>query len=200
MVQRLDYQVVRSYGAFELRRYPLTILATVRGMDDYEAFSILFDYISGGNRRKQKVAMTAPVLSDEGASERIPMAVPIVSGTRSFSFVLPPSYSPTDVPEPLDPRVVVEVVPGRELAVMRFRGRTGERKVSERSQALMDVVAWSGLSARGSPFLMRYNPPFTPGFLRRNEVAIEVKPGQIGQGPGSSQSPANALSASSSMK
>jgi hypothetical protein len=46
----------------------------------------------------------------------------------------------------------------------------------------MDAVAWSGLSARSEPFLMRYNPPFMPGFLRRNEVAIEVTSGTAGEG------------------
>ncbi len=84
MVKSLDYEVARSYGAFELRRYPLTILATVRGMGDDDAFRVLFDYISGRNRRREKVAMTTPVLSSEGASEQIPMAVPIVSDIKSF--------------------------------------------------------------------------------------------------------------------
>lgn len=178
MVQSLRYDVLRSYGDFELRRYPLTILATVRGMDDYDAFGILFSYISGSNTRGEKVAMTTPVVSAESGPEKIPMTVPVVSGERSFSFALPPSYSPGEVPAPKDGRVEIEVLPGREVAVARFRGRTGERTVAERREALLGAVRRSGLSPKGEPFLMRYNPPFTPGFLRRNEVAVEVSGAQ----------------------
>ncbi len=182
MVESTAYEVLRSEGVLEIRRYPLMQLATVRGMSDDDAFRVLLDYISGGNRRREKVPMTAPVVSGTQGTERIPMTVPVVSRPRSFSFVLPSSYPPHGVPEPVDSRVEIEVLPGRELAVIRFRGRTGERSVAERYSSLLAAVKRSGLAPRGEPFLMRYNPPFVPGFLRRNEVAVEVLPMSEGRG------------------
>jgi hypothetical protein len=152
------------------------MLATVRDLPDDDAFNILFRYISGENSKAEKVPMTAPVMSTDAGSERIAMTVPVVSDHKSFSFVLPSSYSVTDVPEPRDPRVRIEVLPSRQLAVMRFRGRAGEQAVAERYAELTDAVKRAGLISRGEPFLMRYNSPFTPGFLRRNEVAAEVAP------------------------
>jgi hypothetical protein len=174
MTESLSYEVLRSSGPYEVRRYPLVILATVRGMSDYEAFSILFRYISGENSRTEKVPMTAPVMSGVAVSEHIPMTVPVVSDPTSFSFALPSGYSPADTPEPSDRRVNLEVVPGRHLAVLRFRGRAGQRAVAGRYKELSEWVGKAGLSPKGSPFLMRYNPPYIPGFLRRNEVATEV--------------------------
>jgi len=160
----------------EVRRYPLMMLATVRDMSDNDAFSILFRYISGDNSKREKVSMTAPVVSRGTGSERIPMTVPVVSGKKSFSFVLPSDHSPSDVPEPGDPRIDIEVLPSRDLAVLRFRGRAAERAVVDRYEELLSSVKSSGLTPKGEPFLMRYNPPFMPGFFRRNEVAVEVTP------------------------
>lgn len=177
MVEHLRYDVLRSDGRFELRRYPLYVLATVEGLSDDDSFRILFGYISGENSRREKVSMTVPVVSSDQAHERIPMTVPVVSGGSRFSFVLPAKYPPSEVPEPSDGRVRIEVVPGRELAVMRFRGRAGERSVVARTEELMSAVKASGLVVVGESFVMRYNPPFTPGFLRRNEVAVEVRGG-----------------------
>jgi len=174
MVESLDYEVLQKEGSFELRRYPLTILATVREKSDSDAFSILFGYISGDNSRREKVPMTAPVVSKDVGSERISMTVPVVSGNKSFSFVLPSRYSPTTVPKPSDPRVSIEVLPERQLAVLRFRGRAGARSVASHHMQLQESIRRFGLTSKGELFLMRYNPPFTPGFLRRNEVAVEV--------------------------
>lgn len=176
MVESLRYEVVTSHDRFEVRRYPLTVLATVHGMSDDDAFSLLFSYISGDNSRKEKVPMTAPVFSSDEHSVHIPMTSPVISNSRSLSFVLPSVYRPGEVPEPLDRRVQMEVLPERQVAVLRFRGRTRSREVEERTRELLDEVRSKGLVPSGDTFLMRYNPPFTPGFLRRNEVAVEVGP------------------------
>jgi hypothetical protein len=171
MTERISYSIARTVGDIEIRRYPNVMLATVRGYSDNEAFGILFDYISGSNKSRKKIQMTAPVIS----SEKIPMTVPVVSGTGSFSFVLPSSYSMDTVPEPLDARARIEEIESRHVAVIRFRGYTSDKNVKPKITVLLDKLRKNGIDPHGEPFLMRYNPPFTPGFMRRNEVGIEVR-------------------------
>lgn len=171
MVESVRYQVERSEGRFEIRRYPSMVLAKVTGRSDNEAFGLLLGYISGENRSTKKIPMTAPVVS----SERIEMTAPVVSDIRSFSFVLPEGYDADSAPAPLDPGIKIEGLPDRRVAVIRFRGYAGKRAVAERTSELLERVRRLGLRVEGEQFLMRYNPPITPGFLRRNEVAVEVR-------------------------
>lgn len=159
-----------SEGSAEIREYPSMILATVRDHSENSAFGILFDYIAGNNRSKRKISMTVPVIS----SEKIAMTAPVISNNRSFSFVLPSTYDSNTVPEPLDRSISIEVVPPRTLAVLRFRGYAGTKDLRARTSDLYAFVEKLGLRPKGEPFLMRYNPPFTPGFLRRNEISVEL--------------------------
>jgi hypothetical protein len=170
MTERVDYSIAKTVDGIEIRQYPSVMLATVRGYSDNEAFGILFDYITGSNKSRKKIQMTAPVIS----SEKIPMTVPVVSGTGSFSFVLPSSYSMDTFPEPLDARAKIEEIKSRHVAVIRFRGYTSDKNVKSKITALLDKLRKNGIDPQGEPFLMRYNPPFTPGFMRRNEVGVEV--------------------------
>lgn len=174
MVENVQYDVVRKIDTVEIRKYPRILLATVKGMSDNESFGILFDYIAGNNRSSKSIPMTAPVITSEYGSEKIPMTVPVVSGRSSFSFVMPSSYSVYTVPEPVDSRMVIEEVPERRVAVIRFRGRTGPRTVQRRTEELLGLLRKHNIQTKDEPFLMRYNPPFTPGFLRRNEVGVQV--------------------------
>jgi hypothetical protein len=174
VVEEAPYEVLRELSGIEIRKYPSIMLATVHGLDDNDSFSLLFRYITGYNRSRRKIAMTAPVISGERGSEKIPMTVPVVSSTNAFSFVVPSTFTPETIPEPADDRVRIEVVGERELAVIRFRGRAGSSSIDKRVSELKSVLAKNGLETKGEPFLMRYNPPFTPGFLRRNEIGLEI--------------------------
>lgn len=173
MVENVRYDVVKKLETVEIREYPRILLGTVKGMPDNEAFSILFDYIAGNNRFSKSIPMTAPVISEYG-SEKISMTAPVVSGRNSFSFVMPSSYSVYTIPEPMDSRMVIEEVPERRVAVITFRGRTGPRTVQKRTEELLGLLRKHNIQTRDEPFLMRYNPPFTPGFLRKNEIGVQV--------------------------
>lgn len=172
MTEQAPYEVVDRRGDVEIRRYGPLVLATVRGYDDESAFSLLFRYISGHNRTRRKISMTAPVVS---SSEKISMTTPVVSSGSSFSFVMPEGYTVDSIPVPLDERVKIEAVPERHVAVLRFRGAWRPSTVEGMRRRLTDKVRSEGLSTEGEPFEMRYNPPFIPGFLRRNEVGMVVQ-------------------------
>jgi len=168
---QLPYTVERLIDGVEIRRYLATIRATVRDLPDNEAFRILFKFISGNNRPTTRVDALAQTAA---SGEKIAMTVPVLSTSDSFSFLMPPSFSIESTPEPRDPRSVVEQMPERRVAAIRFSGVARERAVASRTRQLLETLA--DLRPIGTPFLMRYNPPFTPGFLRRNEVGVELMP------------------------
>ena len=171
MTETTPYEVAGTAGEAEIRRYPPLVLATVQDDGDDGGFRLLFAYITGANRARDAIPMTAPVIT----SSTIPMTSPVISGGGTMSFVLPARMTADRAPEPTDDRVRIETVPARELAAVRFSGHARPADVAAAAARLEEELAKAGIEARGAPFLMRYNAPMTPGFLRRNEVAVEVR-------------------------
>lgn len=182
MVDTAPYEVLQKFEDIEIRKYPALIVATVSGPGGDSEFRHLFSYITGNNRTNHTIAMTAPVITSERiemttpviTSERVDMTAPVISDRETMSFVMPQKYTMETIPEPADPRVRIQELPARKVATVRFKGRAGERSVEEETDLLLCETKKAGLTTVGKPFLMRYNSPFTPGFLRRNEVGIEV--------------------------
>ena len=170
MTETVRYEVTGTDGEIEFRRYPALVLATVEYPGDDSGFSALFSYITGSNRAQGKIPMTAPVIT----AEKIPMTAPVISDTRTMSFVMPAGKDRNELPEPLDTRVQILTTPQREMAVIRFKGYAGKDEVEMYTSRLLDGLKKSAIPTAGRPVLMRYNAPWTPGFLRRNEVAVEV--------------------------
>lgn len=179
MVEQASYQVRRRLGKVEVREYGPMVVARVRDRGD-SAFYHLFRFISGDNRQRSKVAMTAPVIQERQAGragprgEEIAMTAPVIGEGDFMSFVMPEGYTLGTTPEPLDPLVTIEEVPARHLAVLRFSGRWTAAAFERRSRQLLDALLEAGIEPQGDVLTMVYNPPFTPPFLRRNEVAVEV--------------------------
>ena len=179
-----EYTVVAEHAGFELRRYAPMILAETEVDGGFEragnvAFRRLFDYISGANRARTKIAMTAPVVQ-EPASEEIAMTAPVVQegaedGWR-VAFVVPGKYTPDTAPEPTDPRVELRVVPERLVAALRFSGTWGADRFQEHEEELRRRLDGENLEPAGDAVYARYDPPFKPWFLRRNEILIPVQP------------------------
>ncbi len=152
----------------------MLIMARVSGLSDNLAFQILFRYIAGKNKSSSGIAMTVPVVSTGQTFQRIAMTRPVLSDEDSFSFVMPSSFSMATIPQPLDPRVKIIEVGPRRLAVLKFSGRITTDSLREKEDRLVEVLEKRKIGFKGPPFLMRYNSPGTPGFLRRNEVAVEL--------------------------
>ena len=190
VTEQQPYDLVQSYENFEVRRYPEHLLAevVVRGAFDEagnRAFRYLFAYISGENVSRTKVAMTAPVVQDSGSS-RIAMTAPVVQqtddtdsgdsddGSFRVAFVLPAGFSNDTAPRPTSPKVHLRTVPESLVAVIRYRGRWTRDGYTQHLDELRSAVAAAGLTAIGHPRFARFDPPFKPAFLRRNEVLIDL--------------------------
>jgi len=183
-----NYDIVRKYDGFELRQYAPYIVAETLVSGDFdkvgnEAFRILVRYISGNNRKKIEIPMTAPVNQspEMNAGEKIKMTAPVVQapqgrnqGSYVFSFIMPSQYRLETLPEPEDPRIKLRQVKARLLAARTYSGTWSERRYRENEAALLEAAKAAGLTAVGEPIFARYNSPFTLWFLRRNEVLVEV--------------------------
>jgi hypothetical protein len=170
MVEKTQYSVIEKIEDIEIREYPEMILAVVKDIDEDNAFGLLFNYISGDNKVQDKIKMTAPVIS----SKKISMTAPVISRDNYMAFILPSLYSKETVPIPSDSKVNVEFHPKKHVAALRFSGRTSDSRIEKMTEVLQSKLKASKIKIKGNPFLMRYNSPFTPWFLRRNEVAVEV--------------------------
>jgi effector-binding domain-containing protein len=173
MTGTMEYQVSEQLGEVEIRHYTEVWVATVAGTDEGETFGVLFRYITGNNQPGEKIPMTTPVITPV----EIPMTAPVISDAGGMSFVMPADLTGENLPEPRDERISLREIPSREVAVIRFRGRAGAGDVADVRARLLSALTAKGIHTFGEPFLMRYNAPFTPGFLRRNEVAVEIRRG-----------------------
>jgi hypothetical protein len=197
VTEQLPYEVVGHLtdGA-ELRRYPEHAVAevTTRGSLTSAgniAFAPLFAYISGENRARTKVAMTAPVVQERrrqrGGGERAAMTAPVVQEEqeRSFTvaFVLPMGLTAQTAPEPADERVRLRAVPPTLTAAIRYSGRWSGSAFEEHRDRLLEAVGRAGLEPVGAPRWLRYDPPFKPWFLRRNEVVVDVAEPEVPRDP-----------------
>jgi effector-binding domain-containing protein len=167
----IPYEVKGKTGEIEFRHYPGLVLATVDTAEDNAGFNLLFAYISGSNKARNSIPMTAPVIT----SQKIPMTAPVVSDAASMSFVMPAGTTREETPDPLDSRVRIVTLPERDIAVIRFSGYAPQEDVDAAASRLLDGLKNEGIVTAGQPFLMRYDSPWTPGFLRRNEVAMEIR-------------------------
>jgi hypothetical protein len=125
--------------------------------------------------------MTAPVTQSrsEDKGEKIAMTAPVAqqadgSGYR-VAFVVPARYTLDTVPQPTDPTVEIRAVPAQLTAAWRYSGRWTTTNYQASEAELRRAIAARGLKATGDPILARYDPPFMPSFLRRNEVLIPVE-------------------------
>ena len=199
MTEQQPYELVRRYPHFELRRYPDYVVAEVTVRADFDragnaAFRHLFNYISGSNTARQKLAMTAPVLQEAGP-QKLAMTTPVLqsgplagSGKPaefSVAFVLPAGVDAETAPVPTDPEVTVRAVPGSLAAVLGFSGSGSASAFEKRNTGLQAALTLAGLTPVGPPRFARFDPPFKPWFLRHNEVVQDVmEPSAGGATPG----------------
>jgi hypothetical protein len=182
-IEEPAHTVVERVERFEVRDYQRYVVAETFVDGSFsavgnEGFQRLFRYISGENRAAEKITMTAPV-EQETASAKIAMTAPVEqqrAGARwRIAFVLPASYTLANAPRPTDDRVVLAEAPPRRMAVVRYRGTWSEARYDEELAALRTFIDEHGLTPVGEPVFARYDPPFMPWFLRRNEIQIPVQ-------------------------
>lgn len=164
-IEEPEWHLVDSLDGVELRHYSPSVQArtTLRGSGQTSVgFRRLAGFIFGGNDRSEKIAMTAPV--QETLQDTLP----------TMAFTMPSGYQIQDLPAPESDKVVIVDVPARTLAVIRFSGWATRGKIARNSKKLFKILKQYGIEPASGTTLNQYNPPWTPPFLRRNEISVEI--------------------------
>lgn len=153
------YEVQQRFSSkVEIRQYEEQHWISTPYNEDDASFMVLGSYIFGKNETGEKVAMTAPVITDE-----------------NMTFILPEGVTPDNAPIPSGQSIDFTTVPARTIAAIRFSGYAYPDRVKRKEAQLLNVLRENDVQVTSPPFLMRYNDPATPPYLRRNEVAVEVE-------------------------
>ena len=187
-VEQADYTVVKRMNGYEIREYPAHIVAQTRVQGPYKkamsnGFSIVAGYIFGGNTKKESIAMTAPVMAQKEESskmsENIAMTAPVVAtadgDSQLISFGMPRSYTLETLPTPNDSRVEIVMIPTKKYGVTRFFWYRSDKRIKRMQEKLILALTRDGLISTGSSAYAGYNAPWTPPWMTRNEVLVELK-------------------------
>jgi hypothetical protein len=169
MTERQPYQVLETFRDFEIRSYPAGVQIETEVRGDFlragnMGFGPLVRFISGNNKKRQSIAMTAPVIQQASGID-----------THRVRFVLPEAMSASDTPQALDPSVRILEVPAHFAAARKFSGSWSEERFEGEGKALISALLTQGITSEGSLYFARFDPPWKPGFLKRNEVLIKIK-------------------------
>lgn len=163
-IEKAEYEILLKEDPFEIRNYAPMVIAISNETDlrGYSGFNEAFNYISGSNEDHSKISMTTPVLND-------------LEGNLTTAFVMPREYLIEDLPKPTSSNLSLRQVSQKKCASISFSGNANEKTVQTKIEELKKWIELKKLVPIGSYQLARYNPPFIPGFLKKNEVLIEIE-------------------------
>ncbi len=178
------YRIAKTLGDIEIREYePYLVAETIveGGLESAgnRGFRILAKYIFGDNQGRRKIAMTAPVSQEKAEGMKIAMNAPVTqekAGDQyTIQFMMPSEYSLAELPEPNDSRISIREMPARSFAAVRYSGTWSKRNYQKNLELLLSALREAGYEPSGEPIWARYDAPFKPWFLRRNEILTEFQ-------------------------
>lgn len=168
-VEIARYSVTEAAGPIEIRDYPALVVAEVTRTGNRDqavraGFGPLARYIFASERPGAKIAMTAPVTQQQG------------EGTWTIQFIMPTGYTLETLPKPAGADVQLREEPAVRRVAIRFSGWWSDALFTQKNAELQAWLQKKGLATVGPPIFAYYNDPFTPGFLRRNEILYDLAP------------------------
>ena len=159
-----DYSVVKKDGKIEIRDYPELMVATAPMKDDMDnSFMTLFRFITGANEEKQKISMTAPVLIRSEKEK------------KTMSFIVPKETVEKGIPKPTGELVTISKIKAARFVTLRFSGKRSSETEVKAVETLQTWMKEQKMEAKGEPVFAYYDPPWTPIFMRRNEVMVRIE-------------------------
>ena len=182
-VENTQYSVLESKNNYEIRLYPAHIVAQTTVAGSYrealnQGFGIIAGYIFGGNTKKESIAMTSPVIEKSATSESIAMTSPVMAtvegDSHTIAFGMPRSYTLETLPTPNDSRIKIVTIPEKKMAVVRFSWVRTNSRVQSKKEELLDLLKKDNVTIVGEVQYAGYNAPWTPPWMTRHEVLVEI--------------------------
>jgi hypothetical protein len=149
----------------------------LRSGHDAAKSTVTFREMRSKNKGAQEFAMTAPV-TQAAEPVKLEMTAPVTQtaapGGFRVQFVLPKGITLANAPEPLDTRVTLRDIAPSRLAVIRYSGFWSDANYTQHLAKLQTALRAADVAWVGEPVYSRYNAPFTPWFLRRNEIWLHL--------------------------
>ena len=121
--------------------------------------------------------MIAPVVAENGGN-KIAMTAPVMvidqGDAQTIAFGMPRFQTLMTLPTPNDPRVKIVMIPTKKYAAKRFAWYRTDTRVKRRQEELLSLLARDGVAVQGGLAYAGYNAPWSPPWLTRNEVLVEI--------------------------
>ena len=182
-----NWTSIRKDGDIEIRSYDPMIVAevTTKGerYDSINAgFRVLGGYIFGANKGEKELVMTVPVIqqAESKDGQKIAMTTPVIQQTTNVKdewkvrFVMPSEYTLETLPVPNDAQIKFITIPTHQKAVIRFTGFNTDKNLEEHQTELVNWMTQNNIKSTGQPVYAFYNPPWTPFFMKRNEIMFDI--------------------------
>ena len=170
--EEILYRLVNKNEIYEIRYYNTVLIAEVEYTGANGGFGELFNYISGANKQ---------TVNDKniGSSVKIEMTTPVTRinyrDSNIMQFFLPNRFTLETVPKPTNPNVRIRQFDSGYFAAIRYSGSTSEENFRKYANVLINSLDDNNINYLEPAIQATYNGPFTPPFMRRNEVIYKVE-------------------------
>jgi DNA gyrase inhibitor GyrI len=163
-----DYIVLKKENDIEIRQYKNFLTASIEMEGDRKeaigkGFRSLFKYISGENKNKENISMTIPVMQKSSGNNK-----------WSVSFVVPKKFDLKDVPQPNNTNIQIKNNLNLKVIAITFSGLFSDGNIEENETKLRNYIKEKGIKIEEPAIYAGYNAPWTPWFLKRNEVMFKL--------------------------
>lgn len=165
-IETYQYSVNKKYNTFEIRSYEPTLFTSIKlstkgyRKSSKKGFSILAEYIFGGNDRNEKISMTSPVTMK-------------LEDSMTVMFMVPKKIKKEMLPKPNKPLIEFIEEPKKTVAVISFSGWANEKKIEKYKQKLKLALEAKEIAYNNQFYFLGYNAPYEV-FNRKNEIMVEL--------------------------
>ena len=166
-IETYEYVVNKKYDTFEIRSYEATLFTSVKlstkgyNNSSSRGFSILAEYIFGGNEKNQKISMTSPVTMS-------------LEDSMTMMFMVPKKLKKEMLPKPNQSLIEFIEEPAKDVAAITFTGWANDKKIEKFKQELKSALNSKGIPYSDRFYFLGYNAPYE-FFNRKNEVIVELQ-------------------------
>ena len=163
-----DYTVLKKESEIEIRQYKNFLTASIeiegnRKEAIGKGFKFLFKYISGENKNKENISMTIPVMQKSSGNNK-----------WNVSFVVPKKFDIKNAPQPDNVNIQLKNNSDLKVIAITFSGLFSDGNIEENETKLRNYIKEKGIKIEEPAIYAGYNAPWTPWFLKRNEVMFKL--------------------------